>query len=319
MSWKDYFYYTKTERNGIIVLFVLILLVIFLPFTYPYIFKSEAIDFSDFDRKVRESNKIQEEYLAALESAKASSAARSYEKEKEKEKEKLNLTPFVFNPNTLGKNGFEKMGLPEWVINNIVNYREAGGRFRYREQLKNIYTIDDELYAQLEDFIDLPKEKDIPVVNPQKISHAKDTFPSQDKPVRFADVVIEMNTSDTLKWQKLRGIGPVFSKRIVAYRELLGGYYDVNQLMEVYGMDSVRYNQILPHLEIDTLNLRKIDLNTADFVTLVRHPYLNRNQVNSILKIRQTHGNYEIPSDIKKSHLISDSLYNKIRPYLSVQ
>ncbi|MFW5758054.1 MAG: helix-hairpin-helix domain-containing protein [Bacteroidota bacterium] len=317
MSWKDYFYYNKTERNGIIVLLFLIILVIFIPFTYPYFFKKEVIDFSDFDRKVRESQKIQEEYLAALESAKARSAVRNYEKEKEKET--VNLNPFAFNPNTLGKDGFEKMGLPEWVISNIVNYREAGGRFRYREQLKKIYTIDEELYAQLEDFIDLPRKKDLPEPNPPGISSTKDTFSTKNDAEKFADIVIEINTSDTLQWQKLRGIGPVFSKRIVAYRKLLGGYYDVNQLMEVYGMDSIRYNQILPYLEIDTLEIKKINLNSADFVTLVRHPYLNRNQVNSILKIRQTHGNYKIPSDIKKSHLISDSLYNKIRPYLSVQ
>ncbi len=315
MSWKDYFYYTKTERNGMIVLFLLIVLVIFIPFTYPYFFKKEVIDFSDFDRKVRESQKLQQEYLAALESTKA----RSESREPGKEKENVSLIPFVFDPNALEKKGFERMGLPPWVISNIINYREAGGRFRYREQLKNIYTIDDELYAQLEDFIDLPKEKDIPVVESPNIPSGKDTFPSQNEPVKFADLIIEVNTSDTLQWKKLRGIGPVFSKRIVAYRELLGGFYQANQLMEVYGMDSVRYNQILPHLEIDTLNLRKIDLNSADFVTLVRHPYLNRNQVNSILKIRQTHGKYEMSSDIKKSHLISDSLYHKIKPYLHTQ
>lgn len=314
MNWKDYFYFTKTERNGIVVLSIIIVVVIFVPFTYPYFFKTEVTDFSDFDRKVRESQMLQQEYLAAKEAA-AANAAREFEKVKET----ASLKPFVFDPNSLERKDFERMGLPGWVINNIINYRNAGGRFRYREQLKNIYTIDDELYAQLEDFIDLPMERDFPKVVSPAISSGKDTLPSENEPVKFADMVIEMNTSDTLQWQALRGIGTVFSKRIVAYRELLGGFYDVKQLMEVYGMDSLRFNQIVPHLEIDTANLRKIDINTADFVTLVKHPYLDRNQVNSILKIRQTHGNYQTPSDIKKSHLISDSLYHKVRPYLQIQ
>ncbi len=315
MNWKDYFYFTKTERNGIVVLSIIIVVVIFVPFTYPYFFQNEVIDFADFDHKVRESQKLQQEYLAAKEAAAAADAVREFEKVEET----ASLKPFVFDPNTLNREGFEKMGLPGWVINNIINYRNAGGNFRYREQVKNIYTIDDELYAQLEDFIDLPLEKDIPKVVSPAISSGKDTLPSENEPVKFADLVIEINTSDTLQWQALRGIGPVFSKRIVAYRELLGGFYDVKQLMEVYGMDSLRFNQIVPHLEIDTANLRKIDINTADFVTLVKHPYLDRNQVNSILKIRQTHGNYQTPSDIKKSHLISDSLYHKVRPYLQIQ
>ena len=52
---------------------------------------------------------------------------------------------------------------------------------------------------------------------------------------------IDLNSADTLLLTRVPGIGASFARRIYKYRELLGGYYVVEQLQEVYGMDRERY------------------------------------------------------------------------------
>lgn len=91
-------------------------------------------------------------------------------------------------------------------------------------------------------------------------------YPSKLKPGATVDV----NTADTLLLQRVPGIGPSFARRIYKYRQLLGGYYCVEQLQEVYGMDREKYDQISPYVEVRTA-VQPIDL---DRDTLPRHPYL---------------------------------------------
>lgn len=315
MSWKDYFYFTRTERNGILVLLLLIVLILVYPFLHDRFSTSVVYDYSLFEKNVEQHLFLLNEYRQA-----------QLEMEKQKKNqaiqdEQITLSLTSFNPNELTREEFSAMKLPDRIINNIINYRDAGGEFRYREDLKRIYTITEDLYGQMAAYIDLPSKADRkPVINrvfSDTIS-IHDSLKSKRYTPAWADLVIDINTADTIQWQQIRGIGPVFSRRITSYRELLGGFYSTEQLREVYGMDSVRFDQILSHITTDSINLRKININTADFVTLVRHPYLNRNQVNSILRMRERHGLYQSIDEIKKSELIDEENFLKIAPYLTV-
>ena len=312
MSWKDYFYFTKTERNGIVVLVVLIIIIILLPFIYPILFPAKVYDFSEFDRKVDRYEKMLAEYHEARIAIET-----SYEREAiSRISITLNLSPF--DPNNLTREEFIEMGIPERVAGNIVNYRNAGGNFRFREDLKRIYSINDQMYNQLENYITLPSREEH-IATRATERQSQDSLRRSTARPSWVDVMLDINKADSLEWQKIRGIGEVFSRRITSYRDLLGGYYSTSQLLEVFGMDSTRYEQIKPHIFLsDTLELKKININTADFVTFIRHPYLERNQVNSILRMRERHGPYSSTEDILRSELIDEALYQRIAPYLTV-
>ncbi len=315
MGWKDYFYFSKTERSGITVLILLIVAVILFPFVYHKLVPEKTYDYSEFDTKVRQYEEMLADYHMAQEQMEA---ARALEKLSASHT-RAQLTPFPFDPNTLNQEEFLEMGLSERVASNIINYRNAGGQFRFKEDVKRIYSINESLYAQLEGFIELPSRTEYFERKTLEESRTKEELAEKKTDASSpASILIEINKADTTQWQKIRGIGPVFSRRITSYRDLLGGYYSLNQLLEVYGMDTVRYEQIAPHIKLDSIQLKTININTADFVTLVRHPYLDRNQVNSILKMRERHGLYSSVEEIKKSQLIDDSLFDKIAPYLSV-
>lgn len=82
---------------------------------------------------------------------------------------------------------------------------------------------------------------------------------------------IDLNTADTTLLKRIPGIGSSFARRIVKYRDLLGGYYVVEQLQEVYGMDRERYDAIYPYFTVGTA-VRPLTL-TIDSISY--HPYLS--------------------------------------------
>ena len=141
---------------------------------------------------------------------------------------------------------------------------------------------------------------------PNQPAEKQSYFPSTDKsnvlpkqnhyPVteKFAEgTVIEINTSDTLHLMKIPGIGAAFAKRIVSYRNLLGGYYRLEQLQEVYGMYEELYEKAIPYLQTDTSNITLIQVNTASLDKLKSHPYLNFYQAKAIVELRKKKGKLE--------------------------
>lgn len=130
-------------------------------------------------------------------------------------------------------------------------------------------------------------------------------------------VVVELNSADSLDLVQLYSIGPTFARRILKYRSLLGGYVDKEQLWEVYGMDSVRYNTIAPYVTVDPEGVAPLDLNTVSLDQLKHHPYLDYYQAKAIVLLRERVGRFESVQDLQKVPIIDNETYTKIIPYLT--
>ena len=128
---------------------------------------------------------------------------------------------------------------------------------------------------------------------------------------------IELNTADTAELQRLWGIGPVLSARIVRYRDLLGGFTRKEQLREVYGLADSVYDRIAPRVTVDTTRLQHLDINTATYGQLLRHPYLDKHQVAAIVRLREKQGAFQSLDDLHQIPIIEQETYTKITPYLS--
>lgn len=211
------------------------------------------------------------------------------------------LLPFPFDPNTLSADGFAEMGLNEKASNSIINYRNSGGVFKTKEDLKKIYNLPKEDYVALEPFIQLPDHIEITTTE-----------------IAAPPLQIEINQADTLDLQQIAGIGPSFARRIVKYRNMLGGYYKVEQLMEVYGMDSLLYSQISKHLVFDQNSLKKINISKATIKELIKHPYIEFYLAKSIITFREKEGQIKSLEEIRNVRLMYDELFNKISPYIAV-
>jgi competence ComEA-like helix-hairpin-helix protein len=210
------------------------------------------------------------------------------------------LNPFPFDPNNLTKDEGLRMGMRESVVNAIISFREKGGKFYSTSDLKKIYTLTDEEFAIIEPYV----------------SFATDTLMT--RPVKKS-VVVELNTADTLDLQQLRGIGPSFARRIVKYREMLGGFCKPEQLFEVYGMDSTRYSGIASMVKVDRDQIKKININKVSIKEMMKHPYIEFYVAKSIINYRNEKGAFTDISQIREAKLIYNELFLKIEPYLSVK
>ena len=119
-------------------------------------------------------------------------------------------------------------------------------------------------------------------------SYSRPSYPRTEK---FTEgTVVELNTADTTMLKKVPGIGSTFAKRIVSYRDLLGGFYSVAQLSEIYGIDEDRYASLAQWFSADTELISKILLNTISQDSLNRHPYINYSQSRAIMQLRRQKG-----------------------------
>jgi len=130
-------------------------------------------------------------------------------------------------------------------------------------------------------------------------------------------VIIELNTADSAKLMELKGIGPSFARRIIAYRDRLGGFVRKDQLKEVFELDSEKYAGMQAQVSIDSSLIKKIHINTVTFEQLSRFPYLSYKQMNAIIQFRQQHGEYESPADLKNIAIMDDATLEKIKPYIT--
>ncbi len=130
---------------------------------------------------------------------------------------------------------------------------------------------------------------------------------------------VDLNVADTFDLQEIRGIGSVYAKRIVAHREKLGGFVHVEQLREVWGIDSLTYARMLPSVYIASPVLRKINLNQADIKTLRNHPYLDYYQAKEIYLHRMKHGDFQSVEQVRDVNLMDAETFARVAPYLCVE
>ncbi|MCD6596068.1 MAG: helix-hairpin-helix domain-containing protein, partial [Bacteroidales bacterium] len=270
LFFKEYFHFTKGEKIGTIVLLILIVVVLLLTFLLPGFIKNEKVDFGDFEKEIEAFKKSN-----AGDTTNNLSGSLTSTENKEPEL-------FSFNPNEITKEDLRRLGLDARVVNTWLKYREKGGSFRKKEDVKKIYGLTDSVYTILASYILLPDN-----IRQKKPFDKKSVDIKEDQiAIHTNPSLIELNGSDTIELKRLPGIGSVFAARIVGYRELLGGYYKKEQLMEVYGLSPQTYNNVLTLINIDTNLIRKLDLNSSDFRDLLRHPYLNKYQTEAILQYR---------------------------------
>lgn len=131
--------------------------------------------------------------------------------------------------------------------------------------------------------------------------------------------VVELNTADTLVLKKVPGIGSSFARRIVGYRELLGGYSDVEQLREVYGVDDEKFDALQPWFDADRSRIRKVPVNHLSIEKLARHPYLSYKQARAIVTLRERKGALTGWENLDLLEEFTDNEKEKLSHYLSFE
>ncbi len=277
---KDYFQFNKKERNGILLLSCLLLLLV-LFYQFSYLLKQESkTDFSAFEKALTELEYKQEAII-------------------EKQKDSL----FYFNPNTLNDKGWLALGLSLKRIKTLRNYQKSGGVFNENLELKKCFAISGEFYNKIEKYISIPEIKKIE----KDITKPKTT-----------QQLVELNQADSLQLLSIKGVGPFYAKQILKYRKELGGFRNYKQFTEIWGLENLEFEKFKQQTFIDTLYIRKMNINTESLEQLKLHPYLNYKQAKMIVNYRKQHGSFQQLKDIRKIKPISLELFRKIAPYFKI-
>ncbi len=235
-------------------------------------------------------------------------------KEKNKAMERAKVKIQVFDPNILKEEGWRKLGFSSKQALAIINYKNVLGGFKQKEDLLSSFVIDDKKYKELEPFIRIVEE-DASVNTSFNEKNNESSGPKPEKETLF----IELNSSDSLLLLQLKGIGPFYSRKIIEYREQLGGYYSTKQLLEIWKFDLNKLNQIEDYIWIDTTDLYLLNINSDSIQLLYKHPYINWNQAKAIVNYREQHGDYITKNELLELVLINDSLLSKLYPYISLK
>ena len=219
----------------------------------------------------------------------------------------------VFDPNTVDSMTLLHLGFKPWQAKNMLKYRAKGGRYRKKEDMKKLYGMTDSMYIALEPYICI--QQDSIVVDSTKMDTVRlDSLPKWRSIKK--DTILNLRTADTTELKLIRGIGSYRAKMIVRYREQLGGYVRVEQILEAGGMDKVIADSILSHFYIDSVVVNKMPVNKMRPEVLQRHPYLNFEQAKAIYEYRRKHIRIKSAEELKKIKGLSPTDIEKISIYL---
>lgn len=295
------FYFNKQERNGVFVLFIIISCLVIIRLMLRFSFNQDTkIIIANIDEQRVEPSK-----------KKGNGQSDSIYKEPFIEN-KMHEDKFVFNPNTISIEEAERLGFSKKLSKTLLNFRDKGGRFYKAEDLKKLYGLTTNFYNSIESYILIPQAEQ---KNFKKYDSLSTKFNFTIKKTTKQKETLELNSADSLSIVYLKGIGPAFTKRIIKYRTMLGGFHSINQLKEVYGMTDSLFIELVPQIQIDKNNITKIPINAIDFNSLRKHPYFNYSSAQAVINFKFKHGKLT-EKDIKELGVFSSEKLNVILPYL---
>lgn len=298
--WNDFFYYTRSERRVICLLLFLFLLLggigIFLFWKNGQAEMSVCHEMS-IDSFLQQVQNYEEK--------------RIYQSKPSYQKEPVaTVILHPFDPNVADSLLLRSLGIPGYVVRNILRYRAKGGVFRTEESFARVYGLEPELFRQLQPYLLLPQPDIIrkSVYN----SFLKDTL----LPVKLPEgSVVELNTADTIVLKQVPGIGSGRARMIVAYRQKLGGFVRTEQLNELsHWPDSLNR-----WFRCDTSVVERISVNRAGLDRLRNHPYMDFYKAKAILEYRRKRGKIKGLSQLALFQEFTEKDLERLSPYLSFE
>ncbi len=290
-SWvRIFFGFSRTETNGFLILLPLMVVILFSEPLYRWYYSSRPEDFS-VDAKALDSLMARLHWKIKDTVAVGQASLDS-----------IRFSPF--DPNTATEKEFKQVGLSDFLTKRILRYREKGGRFRRKEDVLNIYGMDSSWYNQAQAWM---------------VVAYKAKSPTRTKLKDTLRIVQDINQADSLQLLKIYGVGPVLSKRILTFRDRLGGFVSLDQLKEVYGLDTTVIKVLRKKFKVmEGFVPRQIHLNTATLEDLTRHPYIRRKEAQSILSYRMQHGEFTAIDQLVDIKLLTAEWINRATPYLTL-
>ncbi len=293
-----YFEPTSSERRGLVVLCLAVLLVLVVVLVFWH--REEPVSVEKKDRQERIIRR-QRPYSVA----------------------ERKVESFVFDPNTADSTALLRLGFAPYQVRGIYKYRAMGGRYHEPDDVKRIPGMTNELWDRLAPFVRIDRKfQYVEVESPIRTSSPKvdvhEELATHRDTVRYPiklteGNVVSLNQADTSALKKVPGIGSYYARQIVEYRNKLGGFVSLDQLQEIAGMPK----DVERWFSLTTDSVQRIRVNHATKNQLVRHPYLRVYRARAIWDYRHNIGPLRSIDDLRRLPDFTEDDLRRLEPYLS--
>lgn len=219
-----------------------------------------------------------------------------------------------FDPNQATESELIALQLKPWIVKRIVGYRSKGGSFRKPDDVLRIYGMDSAWYAKAKPWMKFASP--LSPLSPQPLDPLKGKAVARQK----SKIVEDINTADTTSLMDVYGIGPVLARRIVTFRDRLGGFINIPQLKEVYGLDSAVVDRLKKRFSVmPEFKPRQLLINTATFGELSSHPYIGKRRAQTITTYITQHGKLDSLGQLGQIRTLDAPWLAKVKPYLTLE
>jgi DNA uptake protein ComE-like DNA-binding protein len=203
------------------------------------------------------------------------------------------------------ENDWVKIGFTQKEASSIIKFQNKSGGFKFKEDLKKLYCMSDERFLSLEPFLNLPEK-----------TNKSEQF---NKSTKRQIAIIELNRCDSIALVSLRGIGPGWARRIIKRRNQLGGFYCLEQLLEMKGFNDTLLNTLRLQVRVDSSLIQKLNINQLSLEDLQKHPYCWYGVGKSIVNYRLQHGPFRTVEGLKKIYTLRPEIYEKLVHYVKLE
>jgi DNA uptake protein ComE-like DNA-binding protein len=215
---------------------------------------------------------------------------------------------FEFDPNFTSEDSLKLLGFSEKSIQMILSSRSKGFTFFSVRDLERTYGMDGKFIDRVAPYFKRVKSNSYTTSNVLTYEQSKITIRR-----------IELNNADSLDLEQLPKIGETLARRIINYRKRLGGYINKEQLVSDNILHDSIYQAVQSYIDVDTSAIKRININTANYRSMIKHPYFTPKMTTAIEKYRKQHGKFQYASDIRKIIAIKKEEGMKILPYITVE
>lgn len=307
---KEFFYLQRDDRRAVLTLLALAVVALSLIF-----WLGESSSPSPTAKETNSREEVNREYA----NGRTNSAEKYYRVEEVKAER------FPFDPNTADSTQLLRLGLAPWQVRSIYRYRAKGGIFRQPSDFARLYGLTRKQYRELRPYIRISPDY-LPAADyyaPRRTgNNARSVDSSATKAPRYTYTArhklrpgehIAINSADTTQLQKIPGIGSAYARMIIRYRERLGGFITMAQVLESGPVPE----SALQYITIDATQVRKLNINKLSLNQLRRHPYINFYQAKAICEYRRLHGPLHSLEELRFSPDFPPAQIERLQPYVT--